>query len=464
MRADTPRSCVQNGSLARRNPPKIVGLSPSPSGTIEGVSTQFDIEQPVVNAGGWRVLAPFRFREYRLLIAAVSLSIFADGMFGVVLALQVIELDNDPVSLSIVTTCFGAALVAFVLVGGLAADRINQRRIIIAVETVNVLASSAIAVLGVLGALQIWHLAVCAAALGTAAAFFFPAYSALLPRILPAAQLLAANGVEGVVRPVFQRAIGPAVAGLIVGATFPSLGAVVVAALFAVGLLLLVVTRPVMETPVHEPEREQPHLLRDLREGFVFMLRTPWLLWTLLFASLMVLLVLGPIEVLLPFIAKQRFEDGEKIYGFILAFFGLGSALGALTVSSGRLPRRYLTVMLAMWSVGCVPLVVYGFTSSFTVMAVATFVIGFTDGAGMVIWGTLLQRRVPTEMLGRVSSLDFFVSLAFMPVSFAIVGPLSKVVSMQTIFLVAGIAPVLFAALAMRAARMRQDELAHPLR
>ena len=82
-------------------------------------------------------------------------------------------------------------------------------------------------------------------------------------------------------------------------------------------------------------------------------------------------------------------------------------------------------------------------------MAVATFVIGVTDGAGMVIWGTLLQRRVPTEMLGRVSSLDFFVSLAFMPVSFAIVGPLSKVVSMETIFLVAGLAPVVFAAVAM---------------
>ena len=75
-------------------------------------------------------------------------------------------------------------------------------------------------------------------------------------------------------------------------------------------------------------------------------------------------------------------------------------------------------------------------------MAVATFVVGVTDGAGMVIWGTLLQRRVPTEMLGRVSSLDFFVSLAFMPVSFAIVGPLSKVVSMETIFLVAGVVPV----------------------
>jgi MFS transporter, DHA3 family, tetracycline resistance protein len=428
------------------------------------VSTQFDIERPVVDAGGWRVLAPFKFREYRLLIAAVSLSIFAEGMWAVVMALQVIELDNDPASLSLVATCLGAGLVAFVLVGGLAADRISQRAIIIGVETVNVIVVSTIAILSVVGALRIWHMAVAAAALGIAAAFFFPAYSAILPRILPADQLLAANGVEGVVRPVFQRAVGPALAGLVIGATFPSVGAVVVAALFAIGLVLLVATRPAVKPAVRRPDLERPQMLRDLRDGFVFMLRTPWLLWTLLFASMFVLLVLGPIEVLLPFIAKQRFEDGAQTYGFILAFFGVGSALGALAVSSGRLPRRHLTVMMTMWSVGSIPLVVVGVTSSFPLMAAATFVIGFTDGAGMVIWGTLLQRRVPTAMLGRVSSLDFFVSLAFMPVSFAIVGPLSKVVSMQTIFLVAGIAPVLLAAIAMYAAKMRRDELAHPLR
>jgi DHA3 family tetracycline resistance protein-like MFS transporter len=433
-------------------------------GDHRSVSTQFDIQQPVRDAGGWRVLAPFRIREYRLLIAAVSLSIFADGMFAVVLALQVIELDNNPVSLSIVMTCFGAAFVAFVLVGGIAADRINQRSIIIGVETVNVVAASAIAVLGMIGALQIWHLALGATAMGTAAAFFFPAYSAILPRILPAEQLLAANGVEGVVRPVFQRAVGPAVAGLLVGATFPAAGSVVVAVLFTIGLVLLVATRATTRAAVDESDVERAHVLRDLRDGFVFMLRTPWLLWTLLFASVFVLVVLGPIEVLLPFIADDRFDDGARMYGFILAFFGMGSALGALAVSWGRLPRRYLTVMMAMWGVGSVPLVIIGFTSSFSLMALATFVVGVTDGAGMVIWGTLLQRRVPTAMLGRVSSLDFFVSLAFMPVSFAIVGPLSKVVSMQAIFLVAGIAPVVLAAVAMYAAKMRHDELAHPLR
>ncbi|KMO84325.1 MFS transporter [Mycolicibacterium chubuense] len=426
------------------------------------MSTHYDIEQPVA-APGWRVLAPFQFREYRLLIAAVSLSIFAEGMWAVVMTLQVIALDDDPTSLSLVATCLGVGLVAFVLVGGLAADRLPQRAIIIVVEAVNTAVVTTVAVLGFVGALQIWHLAVAAGALGVAAAFFFPAYSALLPRILPAEQLLAANGVEGVVRPVFQRAAGPAIAGLLVAATFPAVGAVAVAALFAVGLVLLLATRPAAR-PVAVEAVPSQRLLRDLREGFDFVWRTPWLLWTLLFASIFVLVVLGPIEVLLPFVVADRFADGERTYGFVLAFFGIGSALGALAVSSRRLPRRYLSVMMVMWSVGSVPLAVVGVTSSFPVMALATFVIGVTDGAGMVIWGTLLQRRVPSDMLGRVSSLDFFVSLAFMPVSFAIVGPLSKVVSMQTIFLTAGLVPLVLAAVAMWAAGMRRDEVANPLR
>lgn len=422
------------------------------------MSTRTLYQQP---AGRWRVLAPFASREYRLLIAAVSLSIFAEGMWTVVMALQVIALDNDPAALSLVATCLGAGLVAFVLVGGIAADRFSQRAIIIVVEAVNFATVTTVAVLGTVGALRIWHLAVAAGTLGIAAAFFFPAYSAILPRILPAEQLLAANGVEGVVRPVLQRSVGPAVAGMVVGATLPSIGASVVAVLFGSGLLLLVATRPAQ---ADRQPATRTRVLHDLRDGFGFMLRTPWLLSTLLFASMFVLVVIGPIEVLLPFIAQERFADGARAYGFILAFFGVGSALGALAVSSARMPRRYLTVMMTMWGAGSLPLVIVGTTSSFPLMAAATFVVGVTDGAGMVIWGTLLQRRVPTEMLGRVSSLDFFVSLAFMPVSFAVAGPLSKVVSMETIFLVAGIAPVLLAVVALTAARMPSDELANPLR
>ncbi|MCV7431006.1 tetracycline efflux MFS transporter Tet(V) [Mycolicibacterium bacteremicum] len=414
-----------------------------------------------LEGGGWRVLAPFKVRDYRLLIAAVACSIFATGMWTVVMALQVIALSNDPAALSLVATCLAAGLVAFVLVGGIAADRFPQRRIILLVESVNTVAVTAVAVLGVLDALRLWHMAVASAALGIAAAFFFPAYSAILPRLLPPEQLLAANGIEGVMRPTLQQAVGPAVAGLLIGATFPTVGAVLCAALYGVGLALLIATRPVA-SPVAE-SHEKTHVLADLRDGFLFMVRTPWLLATLLFASGFVMLIMGPIEVLLPFITNARFDHGERIFGFVLAAFGLGSAVGALAVSSLRLPRRYLTVMMVCWTVGNLPLIAIGYTTSFLVMAVASFVVGMTSGAAMVIWGTLLQRRVPPEMLGRVSSLDFFVSLVFMPISMAVVGPLSKVISIETIYLAAGLGPVLLGAAAYLLARMDRDEIAHPL-
>lgn len=418
------------------------------------MSTQ--LEQP-----GWRVLAPFKHREYRLLIAAVTLSIFASGMWTVVMALQVIALDNDPTALSLVATCLSAGLIAFVLVGGIAADRLPQRAIIIAVESVNTAVVTAVAVLGLTGRLHLWHMAVGATALGVGAAFFFPAYSAYLPRLLPPEQLLAANGIEGVVRPTLQQAIGPGLAGVLIGATFPALGAVAVAVLYGLGLVLLIATRPVAHAVA--ADRPSTHPLADLRDGFRFMVRTPWLLATLLFASGFVLLIVGPLEVLLPFITNARFAHGERTFGFVLAAFGLGGAVGAIAVSSIRLPRRYLTVMVLCWGVGNLPLAAIGYTSSFVVMAVAAFIVGMTSSAATVIWGTLLQRRVPPAMLGRVSSLDFFVSLVFMPLSMALAGPVSKVLPVQTIFLAAGTIPMLLGLVAWLAARMPRDEVEHPL-
>ena len=82
----------------------------------------------------------------------------------------------------------------------------------------------------------------------------------------------------------------------------------------------------------------------------------------------------------------------------------------------------------------------------------------------MVIWGTLLQRRVPPHMLGRVASLDFFVSISLMPVSMALAGPVSEAIGLRNTFFIAGIAPGVFAVLAIVLARLPADELAHPLR
>ena len=121
------------------------------------------------------------------------------------------------------------------------------------------------------------------------------------------------------------------------------------------------------------------------------------LLWTLIFGSSLALIIQGPIEVLLPFLTRERFEEAEATFGFLLAAYGIGGAVGSLVVSSLKLPRRYLTFMILCWGGGTLPLVVIGAVDNLIVMLAALFIVGATTGAGVVIWGTLLQRLVPVS-------------------------------------------------------------------
>ncbi|MEE1621595.1 MFS transporter [Zafaria sp. Z1313] len=411
-----------------------------------------------------RALRPFAHRDYRILITALAISVFGHGMWAVAMVYQVKGLGGGPAQLSIVATATSIGLLALVLVGGIAADRLSCRRIIIVVEAVSLAVMASTAVLALTGVIELWHLAVAGFIQGAGAAFFFPAYSALLPRILPPQDLLAANGMEGTMRPVLQQAAGPAAAGMIVGALAPAHAIAGVAVCHAVAFVILNLVHHDRRYDEHlAPGDVRPSVVADLREGVVYTVRTPWLLWTLLFAVLSVLSFIGPIEVLLPFVISGQLDGGPEMFGFALAALGIGAAIGSMTTASLRLPRRYLTVMIMLWGFGALPLAAVGFVNQFWQLAAILLVCGATGGVGQVIWGTLLQRRVPQHMLGRVSSLDFFVSLALMPVSMALAGPIGEVVPFWIIFVVAGAVSPVIGVIAWLAARMPQDEIEHPL-
>ena len=425
----------------------------------------------------WRAVRPLGHRDFRMLFTAVVLSVFAAGMWAVVMVYAVIDTGGGPLALSLVAAANAVGLLACAIPGGIVADRVSRRLVLRAIETVNVLAIGSVVVAGWVGALTVPHLTIVSFLLGGGAGFFFPAYSAVLPRILPQAQLLAANGLESAIRPALQQAAGPAAAGILLAALLPAQAAIMILLAHAGALVVLLFLRPEPEaTPGRD--REEPAgetagetaaagvrgILRDLREAVVFTLRTPWLLWTLLFATLWVLFTVGPETVLLPFVTAERFGDDPRLFGFLLAFFGAGGVAGSLVVSSLPLPRRYLTAMTLVWGFSTLPYIAIGLTQSYALMAVSCALAGFGFSYGNVIWGTLLQRRVPRHMLGRISSLDFFVSLALMPLSMAIAGPVAQVVPLSVIFVVAGIVPFLISFAVLVLARMPQDEIAHPLK
>ena len=193
---------------------------------------------------------------------------------------------------------------------------------------------------------------------------------------------------------------------------------------------------------------------RQLAEGFAYLFRTGWLFATLAFAILYVLVVIGPIEVLLPFAVRDRVGAGPAGLSLVLAAYGVGSAAGALlgvvAAPAAPLPDGDAAVL----GPGSLPLAAFGLATVLWLMVVASFAVGVTDAAAMVIWGTLLQRRVPPHLLGRVSSLDFFVSLALLPVSMALAGPVGERVGIPVTFVVAALVPPLLAVVALVAWRL----------
>jgi MFS family permease len=411
-----------------------------------------------------RILRPLAHRDFRALFSAVVLSIFAAGMWAVVMVYAVIATGGGPLDLSLVAASNATGLLLCAIPGGIVADRVSRRLIVRAVSLADFLAITSVVVVGATGEVGIPQLVIVAFVLGAGAGFFFPAYSAILPRILPPEQLLAANGLEGAIRPGLQQAAGPAVAGLVLAALIPAHAAIVIAVAHGAAFVILLFLRPEpVSAGTESTDPSARNVFHDLREAVVFTVRTPWLLWTLLYATLWVLVAVGPEEVLLPFLIRERIGEDPRLFGFLLAVYGIGGVLGSIFVSSRKLPRRYLTTMNLVWGLSTLPFIVVGFTDQYWLLLVSMFIIGFGFSYGNVIWGTLLQRRVPRHMLGRVSSLDFFVSLALMPLSMALAGPLSEVLSLQVIFTAAGVLTLSFGIIAIFAARMPQDEIAHPL-
>ena len=412
-----------------------------------------------------RMLAPFAIPAYRRMAVALSCGAFAYGAWTVALVWEVIRIGGGPAQLSVVATIGAIGVVLPALLAGVVADRIPQKLIVMAVATAEVVSYTVVTVLSLTGATRLWHLGVVSLFLGMGMAFYYAAYSAWLPAIVPESQLLAVNGFEGMVRPLVAEAIGPGVAGVVVGIASPGWACLVAAVVATVGVVAQVrlprtpVRRDLSTVDTH-PVRGA---LRDMRDGVVYMVRTPWLFATLLFASLMVLVVMGPMEVLIPFLVKDRLGGAAGDHAMVLAAFGVGGAVGSMAMASLRMPRRYLTIMNLTWGVACLPLVVMGRATAVWQVVACAFVLGVLFSAPMVIWGTLLQRRVPPHLLGRVASLDFFVSVSLMPVSMALAGPVSDAIGLADTFLIAGVTPLVFAVVAVVGAGLPRDELDHPL-
>jgi MFS family permease len=373
-----------------------------------------------------RLLSPLRYRDFRVLWAGMTVSLLGDGVFLVAIAWESYSLWNTPAALSIVSIGMTVPTIAFLLFGGIVSDR-NDRRVVMAwADGVRAAAVAVLAVLVLVDALQFWELVALVAVYGAGTAFFTPAFEAIVPELLPDVELPAANALDQFVRPIALRLVGPILGGGLV-ALSAGLAFALDAASFAATLVavLAVRARPRVDREVNAST------IGAIVEGLRFVRARTWLWGTLLSAAIAYLVFLGPAEVLLPYVVKNELNASAGTFGLVLAAGGLGAVGAAAFVGRREHPRRDITVVYATWTLATLAIAGYGLATAAWQLMLACLVFNALEAAGTILWATIKQRHVPGGLLGRVSSLDWLISIGLLPVSFALTAPVAAAVGVR---------------------------------
>jgi DHA3 family tetracycline resistance protein-like MFS transporter len=362
-------------------------------------------------------------------------SLLGDGIYLVALPFAVLDLSDSATSLSLVGLAWSIGMVAFLLLGGVLADRHDKRRQLLVADVVRLAAVGTAGGLSLGGTLEVWHLVGLSFVFGAGEGLSGPAMGAIIPELVPEGELVQANALQQSLRPIALRLAGPALGGAIV-ALIDTGGALLIdAGTFAVSMACLLAMRATLPARdgEHEPLRVQ------LREATAFVRGQTWLWATLVMAAIALLFFLGPTEVLVPLRIQQDLDGTAGSFGLVLAAGGVGATLGTFAIGHLGMPRREVTVLYWAWGIAGFALCGYGLASAVWQLVLFSFAFGVLSGFGNPIWATLMQVRVPPALRGRVASLDWLVSVGLTPVSFALTGPLAAALAPSSVLLVAGI-------------------------
>lgn len=413
-------------------------------------------------------------RNFRLLWIGQSTSLIGDQFTMIALPWLVLLLTGDPLALGIILALEGLPRAIFMLLGGAITDKFSQRSVMIISDVARILLISAIALMIFSGNIQIWMLYLIALIFGTISGFFLPASNSMVPRIVSNEDIMAGNSIiQGTAQlSVF---IGPLLAGGLIaffssssislgGAISSSMGGIGTAlAIDALTFLVSVVTLWMMRVkPIPSEHEEVKDILYSIKEGILFIRKTPKILHMFVLISVVNFLFTGPFLVGIPVIANSRLAEGAAAFGIIMAAFGIGNLIGIIASGTIKIKPQKLgiltTIIVGIFGVF---LVLMGFISSIWMGFILVFILGAFNGYIGIVITTLLQKNTPPEMLGRMMSLVVLSMVGFVPISQAISGALIKV-SLEGLFAVCGMLIILTAFIVLMSKEVKNFGLDSP--
>lgn len=350
----------------------------------------------------------------RLALARI-ISVLGNGFARIALAFAVLSLPGaTPGELSLVVACQAVPQLALVLVGGVIADRVSRSGLMAVSDLLGALSYGGLAAMVLSGHAPVAALCALAVTAGIASALFGPAMDGVVPQLVPSEALQRANGLLRVGTNT-SLLLGLALSGVTVawvGAGW---------ALALNGLSFVVSAALTSSLGLSRRPRKSASGWADLREGWHEFASRQWLWVVVVQFSLVVAAMNANAGVLGPLAASARF-GGARAWSLVVAAQALGSVAGAGIAARTRVRRPILAAVLFTLPVALPPLLL-GAGAPLWAVAGGAFAAGVSLDFFGVLWSTTMQREIPEEALSRVSSYDWFGSLALAPLGLALAGP-----------------------------------------
>ena len=370
-------------------------------------------------------------REFRLFFTGQLVSLLGDAVTPFALAWAVLDLTGSVRDLGFVLAANIAPLVVFLLAGGVFADRLPRRGVMLTADVARMAVQAATAALLLSHGARIWELIVLQALAGTGTAFFNPASTGLTPMTVSAGRLQEANALRGMSMGLTLLA-GPALAGILIVTAGPGYALAIDAASFGVSAFYLAR----LHLPPHTALPPQP-FARDLRDGWREFTARTWVWLCVVTFSLGNMM--NSVWLVLAAVWVKDGHGGAGAWTVIL----VASAVGALAAGATALrfkPRRPLLVGTIAVIPNAAPMVVLALRLPWEILVITALVTGFGNMLFNTLWETVLQQHIPPASLSRVSAYDWFGSLLGDPLGLAVAGVVATGLGMsRTLWIAAAV-------------------------
>jgi MFS family permease len=367
-------------------------------------------------------------RDFRLLWIGQAGSAVGDALVGVALAFAVLSLGGSAADLGIVFAAFALPRVVFMLAGGVWSDRLPRQRVMVTCDLLRAAAQAVVSTLLITGNAEVIHLVGLAVVMGSASAFFQPAFIGLMPQLVSRERVQQANALVSISQSA-AHIFGPLLAGLIVATVGPGWAFAIDGLSFLVSAGFLMA----MRVPAAAAAARRS-FVAELGDGWREVVSRSWVVASILAFSISNV-SLAAFQVLGPLVADREL-GGATAWGVVVTGGAIGGLIGG-AISLRWKPRRPLVPGFVLMAVASIQLLLLIPPAPAAVVAVGSMLTFAAIVISNTFWDTMLQQHIPREALSRVSSYDWMVSLIFQPIAFAAVGPASDAIGTDRTLLVA---------------------------